>query len=331
MINQASLAVFRSGNLPRTMCRNLQRGTAAMLALLALAAAPAAAQDTPPPSGQLGAMQGQAQPPVQPDGSIIVLGGGLPTDVAVLGSFRSLSRGLSANSQMFLRCAELPDGRTLSAILDGSPQLRRTQTALHRYIQKNEGCYPGMNRSMSVPELGRCNPVVAPTALLSGRPGGSGSSGATGSGPPTTQDLAGTPQVCRAVYDRGALYEQAVLQQGGVLDLSWEDTFDPAVRARFMQRENARNDGRFQIDRDYFDTVACMVQISPHQGIALIEAQSGSDREADAVAQLVGHGSPCVGYAKDVRFDQGQFRAYVAEAVYSWLAAKRGVGSLVLR
>jgi len=321
-MEQTCSSARRPSNLPRSVLRSCWRWYAALLAAWGLMAAPASAQDLPPLSQLLAAQQTQVQPPVQPDGTIIVLGGDLPTDVEVMSSFRSISRGLSANAQMFLRCAELPGGAALSTILDGSPQLRRTQSALHRFIQKNEGCYPGMNRSMSVPELGRCNPVVAPAGLIAGAPSLEGM--AEGGD-------AGVYLLCRAVYDRGALYEQALLQRGGSLDLDWDDTFDPAVRGRFMRRENARNDGRLQIDRNYFDTVACMVQISPHHATALIEAQSGSNREADAVTQLVGHGSPCVGYAKNVRFDQAQFRAYVAEALYSWLAAKRGVGSLVLR
>lgn len=263
----------------------------------------------------------QEQPPVRADGSIIVLGQKLPTDLEIMESYRSISRGLTSDSQMFLRCAELPSNATLSAILDAPPQLRRTQTVLHRYIQKNEGCYPRLNRTMSVPELGRCNPVLAPSFLVNGVP----SLGAVANGE------VNVPLLCRAVYDRGALYEQALLQKGGVLALDWDDTFDPAVRNRFMRREHARNDGRKPKDRDYFDTVACMVQISPQQGVAVVQSASGSGQEDEAITQLVGHGGPCIGYADEVKFDRGQFRAYVAEAVYSWIAAKRGVGSLVLR
>jgi hypothetical protein len=269
------------------------------------------AAEVPPPT--------RSQPPVQTDGSIIVLGEELPTDVKILGAFRSLSRGLSADSQMFLRCADLPPPAVLSAILDEPPHRRQTQRALHRYIQQNEGCYPRLNRSMSVPELGRCNPVVARTPLVFG----------VATVADAVSDGARLPTICRVTYDRGALYEQALLQQGGDLDLSREDTFNPLLRQRFMQREEVRNDGRAQLDRDYFDTVACMVQISPEQGVAVITSAGGSAQEEEAVVQLVGHGGPCIGYAKDVRFDRGQFRAYVAEALYSWIAAKRGVDSLV--
>lgn len=297
---QHCLSVHRLDHPARPAARLVRRALCVLLLAMMSTGSAASAQETVAPTGTT------TQPPVQPDGTIIVLGGDLPADIKVLGFFRSFSRGMSANSQMFLRCAELPDGKTLSTILDGSPQRRRTQSALHRYIQQNEGCYPGINRSFEVPELGRCNPVL---------------------GPPL---LSNNLTICRVLYDRGALYEQALLQQAGILDLRWEDTFDPEVRARFMRRENVRNDGRAQMDRDYFDTIACMVQISPQQGIAVVEAEPGSGRETDAVAMLVGHGSPCVGYVKNVKFDQVQFRAYVAEAVYSWIAAKRDVGSLVL-
>jgi hypothetical protein len=236
---------------------------------------------------------------------IVVLGQreDLPTTPALQAEQRSVRRRLGANAAMFLRCADLPGRLSFSAMPDGPPQAQRTQHALHRFIARNQACYPAYP-GLAAPELGACNPQFRPE----------------------------TPeyQICRVTFDRGALFERTLLEVVGDLRLTREDTFNSAVLQRFRQREGARNLGRDTNDRRYFDTVACMVQILPEQGVAMLLSAPGSERAEEAYRLLIGNGAPCVGYAKEVRADPDQFRAYVAEALYSWLAAVRRTDSLIV-
>lgn len=235
---------------------------------------------------------------------IVVLGpvADLPTSPALQTEQRRLSRRLGASAAMFLRCSKLPDRSALSTILDGPPRAQRTQAAIHRFIGRNKSCYPDYPNLPS-PELGKCN----------------------------AQFSRATPehQICRVTFDRGALFERTLLEIVGDLRLTRGNTFDPAVLRRFAERESARNLGRDMNDRRFFETVACMVQILPEQGVAMLLSAPASPRAEEARRLLIGYGAPCVGFAKDVRADPDQFRAYVAEAVYSWLAAARGTDSLV--
>jgi len=269
-----------------------------VLAMAALPMPAAAQQSGRSDNSQQASGEGDAKP-------IVVLGEreDLPTTPAEQAEQRSVSRQLGAKAATFLRCADLPGRLSLSAMLDGPPEARGTQNAIHRSIASRRACYPGY-LDRPAPELGVCNPQFVPA----------------------------TPeyQVCRFTYDRGALFERALLEVVGDLRLTREDTFNPAVLQRFAERERARSLGRDANGRRYFETVACMVQIVPEQGVALLLSTPGSERSQEARRLLIGHGAPCVGYAKEVRADPDQFRAYVAEAVYSWLAAARGVDSLII-
>ena len=288
------------------MIRKLNRRHAAVAVGRLLALLPVAALPWPTSAQQAERREASQQAPGRSDGGpIVVLGEReeLPTTPALQAEQRSVSRQLGAKAAMFLRCADLPGRLSLSAMLDGPPEALRTQAAIHRFIASRRACYPDYP-DRPAPELGECNPQFVPA----------------------------TPeyQVCRVTYDRGALFERALLEVVGDLRLTREDTFNPAVLQRFAERERARSLGRDANGQRYFETVACMVQIVPEQGVAMLLSTPGSDRAEEARRLLIGHGAPCVGYAKEVRADPDQFRAYVAEAVYSWLAAARGVDSLII-
>jgi len=291
------------------------RPAAALFAFTAaLVCQPAWAQEPAPP----------AAPPARDDNTIVVLGN--PADMPVVAeqviTFGMVSRRLGAESERFSRCAPMPDRAVLSTILDGRPTLQRTQMALHRYLATNRGCYSGQSELLPAPQLGVCNPEA--TGFVS-----EGGVHGRGWGQPSSA-LAAT-SICRVTYDRGALFERALREVVGDLRLTRDDTFDADVRARFAERETARNLARGAIDRNYFNTVACMVQIVPEAGVGMVLAPAGSDRAEQAREALIANGGPCVGYAREVRADPGQFRAYVAEAVYSWIAATRDRPSLIVR
>lgn len=264
---------------------------------------PATAQENAPPPEPTE----QAAAAAEAEDTIVVLGN--PEDMPVVAgqvtNLGNVSRRIGTDSDRFARCAPLPDRAMLSAILDGPPTLLRTQMAMHRYIASNKGCYGHQVELAQAPELGVCNPEA--TQLY-----------------PTTN-------ICRAVYDRGALYARALREVVGDLRLTRDDTFDSNVRARFLERETRRNIARGAIDRNYFNTVACMVQIMPDAGVSMMLASPRSDQAERARQALISNGGACVGFARQVRADPDQFRAYVAEAVYSWLVAKRDRESLIVR
>ncbi|WP_121119861.1 hypothetical protein [Croceibacterium ferulae] len=256
-----------------------------------------------------GAQDAAVSAPVSADAETTIVVLGNPDDMpAIAGqviTFSQISRKLRAESDRFTRCAPLPERSRLSAILDGPPTRERTQTEMHRYIASNKGCYSGQPELLQSPQLGVCNPESV--------------------------TLFPTNNVCRVTYDRGALFERTLREVVGDLRLTREDTFDADVRARFLQRESARNVARGTMERRYFDTVACMVQIVPDAAVGMLLARAGSDRAKLAYESLIGNGGPCVGYAREVRADPDQFRAFVAEAVYSWITAKHNRDSLIVR
>lgn len=241
------------------------------------------------------------------ENTIVVLGNpdDMPVVAGQVANVSNVSRRLSAESSRFVRCAPLPEPTRLSAILDGPTTLQRTQMALHLYISTNKGCYTSQPELLQAPGLGICNPEA--TQLY-----------------PTTT-------ICRVTYDRGALFERVLREVVGDMRLTRADTLEPDVRARFLERETRRNVARGAIERNYFNTVACMVQIVPEAGVGMILAPSGSDQAERSRQALIRNGGPCVGFARQVRADPEQFRAYVAEAVYSWIAAKQDRPSLIVR
>ncbi len=211
------------------------------------------------------------------------------------------SRILASQAASFVRCAKLPDNaQMLSDILDHSPRELVAQRALHEFILSHAGCYQDMSMSPASPQspqLGECNNIV------------------TG--------------LCRVTYDRGALYETALDKFAPDYQLGQLQTFDPAIRARFIARQKERNRIRLSVDRDYFMVVACMVQLRPREALDMLQAKQGSPEERTMRSEMIGRRSPCVGGARNVNFDPGQFRAYTAEAVYEWISAARNTNTLV--
>jgi hypothetical protein len=270
--------------------------TAALVALASVSAAaqqPALAPPQPPP-GQ---------------GEIVVLGdipvAELPTQAARPPGPASTSRTLGSEAAFFIACVGLPKRRAnLRAIVDNGPENVFAQRALHDFIVRNRACYPGApDPPPDSPALGDCNPQIVGGAALH--------------------------TICRTVFDRGAIFERTLRRYAPDYALSREQTFDPLARRRFGERQQARNHLAPALDRQYFDTVACFVQISPGYGQALLRAAPGSAAETRARQYLIGYGSPCVGGARTVKADASQFRAYTAEAVYAWIAAAKGASSLV--
>lgn len=132
----------------------------------------------------------------------------------------------------------------------------------------------------------------------------------------------------RSIYDRGA-YTVAILRRFAPdLSLTRAETEDRAVQVRFNTREIPRNRFRSPVDRRYFEVAVCMVRLAPELSVRLASGEGGTDH-AMSQAALIDRARPCVGGARKVRVEPTQFRLYIADAVYRWAVAARGVDSLI--
>lgn len=302
-----------------------------ILVPLALAAAglapPALAQDRPGEPGQeTSAAANQAGEAADED---IVVNGlrlrdpeELPVSVVQPSDFARVTRGMSADAAMFSRCAGLPRQPLLGRILDGRPETGETEKSLHWHLVRNRGCLHHI-ASVPVPEaphFGACNPRFVD---------GSRVAGGLASRDPLVTNFRGYRSVCQAVFDRGFVFENALREFAPDLRLSRSNTFDHATRDRFRAREEVRNSARSSDAAEFFYAAACMVQIRPEYALTLLQAEPGSEAEVRLRAMMISDGAPCVGNASKVRVDPHQFRAFVAEAVYSWAVAVRRTDSLV--
>ncbi|WP_162789449.1 hypothetical protein [Altererythrobacter sp. ZODW24] len=241
------------------------------------------------------------------DAEIVVLGEierveDLPSQQRSNSGQNPANRQTGSEADRFVRCAGLPKPEWLTAIVDGAPAHPLTKRALHNYIVRNPGCYgQTATPARSSPYYGACNPQ-------------------------STTEFA---FICRNTFDRGRIFEMAIEEHAADYELSNQNTFDPETRARFVEREEARNHLRQSNDSNFFYTVACMIQIRPDLAHRLLRSEAGTEDETHARQLLIGNGAPCVGYAEKVVVDGTQFRAYVAEATYSWMVAAQGKPSLL--
>lgn len=243
----------------------------------------------------------------------------LPVSVGRPTDFGPVTRRLSADAEMFSRCAGRPRLPLLHRIVDGRPETGETQKALHQHLVRNSGCL--MHLPTPLPEspyFGICNPVFVDH-----------SRNVPDARAPLRGNLAVYRSVCRADFDRGFIYEAALRQYAPDLRLSRSNTFDHATRERFRAREEIRNGARSGDAADIFYAAACMVQIRPEYALALLQEEPGSPAEGRLQAMMISDGSACVGSPAEVRVDPRHFRAFVAEAVYSWAVAVKRTDSLV--
>lgn len=225
---------------------------------------------------------------------------------ATLGSNRTgtgaiASRTVYAQSARFADCAVNGKPRLdlLRQALDGRINGARQAYAQSRLVQINIACTQAPQLTMSVPD----NRAVASNY---------------------------TPGYDTTYYDRGALFLSALKTYAPELALTASETADPAVQARFNAREESLATFRLPVDRHYFEVAVCLVRLQPALAVRLV--RTSSPREiAPLEAAIVNRARVCVGGAKKVYFDPSQFRLYIADAVYRWVVAARGVDSLIPR
>ena len=254
-------------------------------------------------------------PPAPPVEEIIVEGDGLrelEVDADTPASTGSASRVAAADSQMFVRCARPTSEELLRGAIDGPVDHNETKHALDRIIRMNSACYPGYFSSPipSAPFFGNCNPMISVANAAAG-------------------SMAGSLVICRSFYDRGALVERVLAEYAPDLKLTRADTGNREVQRRFSQRENRRGKHRKPSDRMFTDVATCLVMLQPERAIRLLRSEPGSDQEARLRALMIDRARTCVGNARNVTVDPAQFRIYIADAVYGWAVALRGVESLL--
>ena len=129
-------------------------------------------------------------------------------------------------------------------------------------------------------------------------------------------------------YDRGAMYVRAIQVFAPGLTMTKAQTADPVVHQRFNAREVPLARYRLPVDRRYFEIAVCLVRMEPELSVRLVQTQR-TDLFTKLEAAIVGRSPVCVGGARKVYFDPAQFRMYIADAVYRWAVAVKGLDSLI--
>lgn len=279
------------------------------LALAALLAAfPAVAQEKAPPSDDI-VVEG-----------LLLPGEKLPTTVVPATSGSLTNRKDFEGAQRLAKCAiNLPHDR-LSAVIDGnifSPPHRQAQKWI---VVRLSTCHLSTEvREASMRrDADSSQPGVSPQASLQD------AMRAQGSSTYFDQSVTGV-----SIYDRGAILEQVLLRFVPDLALTPQETGDPAVQARFDRAEIPRNRFRLRPDYQYFQAAVCMVRLQPGLSVRLVRAKPASGQQRMLQSAILNRARICVGNAKRVHVDSTQFRIYIMDAVYRWVAASRGVPSLI--
>ncbi|WP_157073764.1 hypothetical protein [Sphingomonas soli] len=229
------------------------------------------------------------------------------------------SKAFASDGGIFARCLNDSSLDLQRTVVEGHVRDRKTQYALDRLIRSHRGCYPRMHRPnrTSIGYFGRCNPEMAGatsgyTDAISGK-----------------ADFQSEAVVCRAPYDRMALVEEVYRIYAPHFMLTPADTLNRDVIARFRAREAVRGKYRSPMDRRFYDTVSCMVQLAPEESVRLLRAPSSSARETQLRQAIIAKSAYCTGNAENVSVDPPQFRGYVADALYHWTIAAKNVETLI--
>lgn len=223
-------------------------------------------------------------------------------------------------AERMARCAgrsNLSDLRKLRAVVDGMVNSATHAVAQDRLKRIYITCSEGTNLlSFTAPP---------PTGLQLATALAGSDSRTDNDGVPVSSEAA---PLGHSLYDRGAFVIEAIKRFAPELTLTPAETNDPIVQTRFNAREIPRNRYRLPVDYRYFATAVCLVRVQPSLSVRLAKTD-GPARANDLQAALIDQGRVCFGGAKRVRVDPTQFRIYIADAVYRWAVAARGVDSLI--
>jgi hypothetical protein len=265
-----------------------------LVLLLALLAAPAAAQEPTSP----------ALPRAESSDEVVVTALRIPRDKLPTRVYWDLPYAIPARIQyqrteLFVRCAlRLTDAAWVRKVVDGVPNSTEATFAQGWILRTNGGCYQplGMN---TVGQLQQ----------------------------PSRQD--DLTDIGRSTVDRGIIIEGVLRTYAPDAALTPEITRDPAVKTRFNAREGVRNRLRFRGDRDALVFSSCLVEQQPVLATRLMRSRPGSTLEKGLTQALLIEARGCLGAVDRVTINPTLARTYVADAFYRWVVAARGVDTLI--
>ena len=135
--------------------------------------------------------------------------------------------------------------------------------------------------------------------------------------------------VTNPYYDRGSLTIGVLKAFVPGLRLTKAQTSDPVVQARLNTRETPLARFRLPVDMRYFEAAICFARLQPELAVKLAMTGKPLATVRRLEAAIVNRSRICVGNARHVYFDGAQFRFYIADAVYRWALAVRGVETLI--
>ncbi|RYY25671.1 MAG: hypothetical protein EOP62_12475 [Sphingomonadales bacterium] len=229
------------------------------------------------------------------------------------------SKALASDAGIFARCLNDSSLALQRSVVEGHFRDRKTQMALDRLIRSHQGCYPRYHVPMrtKIGHFGICNPEMAGATrgyvdVVAGK-----------------ADFKSEMSVCRALYDRLALVEEVLHVYAPHFMLTPADTLNKETIARFRAREAVRGKFRSPMDRRFYNTIACMVQLAPQESVRLVRTRSSTEGETQLRNQIIAKASYCTNNAEKVSVDPPQFRGYVADALYHWTIAAKNVETLI--
>ena len=227
-------------------------------------------------------------------------------------------------SERLAKCAlrgRLSSIKMLRAVVDGEVNTASYTVAQDRLVRSNITC-------------GESPQLLTFTGPPTTKKDGERALGSQISVPGDTGDFTGISGQTSAsplgfsIYDRGAFTVETLKRYAPDLKLTKAQTNDPAVQSRFNLREVPRNRFRLREDYKYFEVAVCVVRVEPRLAVRLAMSDGGA-RLGDLQEALIDRARVCVGNSPHVKVDPTQFRLYIADAVYRWAVAARGVDTLL--
>lgn len=231
------------------------------------------------------------------------------------------SRTTYDQSEQMARCAARRPVAKLRAIIDGVVNSAPQRAAVVDMLRSTITCnaQPGIISDLA--------PVTGGISGVSGgADGGPNDSGTAGNLFEKFRSQGGA-----SIYDRGAILIEALRTYAPDLSLTRDETLDPVVQQRFNLREGPLNRMREPADYKYFEIAVCMVRMQPELSVVLLDYKGNKRESTDTQSRLINGARRCVGNAKRVKVDATQFRLYIADAVYRWVVAARGVDTLIVQ
>jgi hypothetical protein len=128
---------------------------------------------------------------------------------------------------------------------------------------------------------------------------------------------------------RGAFVAEALKAFAPDLALTRQQLNSAPVIERFVAREEPQAANRRPSERTYLKVAICLVREQPNLATRLVWADPVTTSTSAIQATMVENARHCVGNVRRVVVDRYEFRTYIADALYRWTLAARGVATLI--